>query len=58
MARSSSRKKFGKVARAANAKCHRDTNSVSSFKTCMSREMKAGLRAEGFKVGGKKRRKR
>ena len=54
----SSRKKFGKVAKKANAHCHRTTNSISSFKTCMSAEMRSGLKAEGFKVrGGGGRRK-
>lgn len=46
----SARSRFGKVARAANAVCHRETNSVAGFKKCMSREMKSGLKAEGFKV--------
>ncbi len=48
--KSSSRVKFGRVARKANAKCHKETNSVGSFKTCMRTEMRAGLKKEGFKV--------
>lgn len=48
--KSSSRVRFGRVAKKANAKCHADTNSVSSFKTCMRKEMRAGLKKEGFKV--------
>ena len=45
-----SRKKFAKVARAANATCHRTTNSVDKFRSCMRTEMRAGLKKEGFKL--------
>jgi hypothetical protein len=48
-------KKFQIAARAANATCHRDTNSVPAYKTCMRREMKAKL--GGRKKSGKKRRR-
>lgn len=48
--KSSSRVRFGRAARKANATCHRESNSVSSFKSCMRREMKANLKREGFKV--------
>lgn len=52
------RAKFGQAAKAANVTCHRTTNSVGAYKTCMSREMKQELRDRGFKIGGKKRRGR
>jgi hypothetical protein len=45
-------KRFGTAARGANLVCHRETNSVGAYKTCMRREMKARL------GGGKKRRRR
>lgn len=44
------RAKFAKVARSANATCHRDTNSVADFKVCMRKEMRSGLKKQGFKV--------
>lgn len=54
----SARTKFGRAARKANAVCHRDTNSVSAFRSCMSKEMKSNLRSEGFKVGKGRKGKR
>ncbi len=54
----SARVKFGRAARKANATCHASTNSVSAFRGCMRTEMRANLRSEGFKVGGKKGRKK
>jgi hypothetical protein len=54
----SARQKFGKVAKKANATCHRESNSTTTFATCMRREMRAGLKKEGFKVGGKGRKGR
>lgn len=53
--RNPARQKFKTVAKAANTTCHRETNSLAAFKKCMSREMKKGLRKQGFKVGGAKR---
>lgn len=49
------RKRFGTVAKAANAVCHRETNSVTLYKKCMSTNMKAGLKKAG--VTGKKKSK-
>lgn len=34
---------FGRVAKAANRVCHAATSTVSAYKKCMSKEMKAGL---------------
>lgn len=48
-------RKFGTVAKAANVVCHRETNSVSAYKSCMSTNMKAGLRKAG--VTGKAKKK-
>jgi hypothetical protein len=44
-------KKFGKVAKAANQVCHAETNSVGAYKSCMRREMKAGLGGRKRKTG-------
>jgi len=54
----SSRQRFGKVAKAANAVCHSTTNSVGAFKTCMRTEMRAGLKSVGFKVKGSRGKRR
>lgn len=45
-------RKFGTVAKASNAVCHRETNSVSAYKKCMSTNMKAGLKKAGLKKAG------
>jgi hypothetical protein len=50
MAMTPQQRKFRTVAKAANAKCHRETASVADYKKCMSTAMKAGL-------GGKRRKK-
>lgn len=47
-------RKFGTVARAANVVCHRETNSVSLYKKCMSREMSANLATGKRKSAAKK----
>lgn len=47
-------RKFGTVAKAANAVCHRETNSVAGYKKCMSSNMKAGLKKSGY-TGSKKK---
>ena len=44
---------FGTVAKAANAVCHRETNSVAAYKVCMKKEMPAKMKAAGL-IGGKK----
>lgn len=51
-------KKFQTAARAANATCHRETNSVAAYKSCMRREMKSKLGGGKKRKGGKKRRRR
>lgn len=50
-------KKFQTAARAANARCHRETNSVAAYKTCMRGEMKSRLGGGRKRRGGKKRRR-
>lgn len=40
---SAHQRKFGKAGRAAMVICHRETNSLSAFGTCMKREMAARL---------------
>lgn len=47
-------KKFGTVAKATNAVCHRETNSVAAYKKCMSAGMTAGLKKAGV-TGAKKK---
>jgi hypothetical protein len=54
-ARTPQQKKFKRVAQAANKVCHRDTNSVLAYKSCMRREMTKGL--GGKRKGGRKRRR-
>lgn len=50
-------KKFGTVAKAANAVCHRETNSVAAFKKCMHTNMVEGLKKAGYTGKGPKVRK-
>jgi hypothetical protein len=45
---------FGKVAKASNVVCHRETNSVAGYKKCMSTNMVAGLKKAGVTKKGRK----
>lgn len=56
--RTGSQRKFATAAKAANSYCHRNSNSTETFKSCMRTQMKKNLRAQGFKIGGKKTKKR
>lgn len=51
-------RKFRTAAKTANAICHRETNSVAGYKSCMRREMKAGLGSKKKSRKGRRRRRR